>query len=185
MVPGGLWCSADVTGVLTALIAVIGTLLGVVTTHVFQRRAAERDQLVAARQQLRTERLAAYSDFVAAVTEYRRGQQDRWHRRHENPDGAAAAEARFEAFRLRGVALQALSRVQLVAVGERIVEAARHAYECTTDVHKAPDKAELRQYVSKAGEALDAFIRAAASEVSAVPTLRLVERTASGRDALG
>lgn len=51
-------------GVLPALIAVLGTLIGVAMTHLFQHRAAVHDQLFSPRQQLRAEHMAVYSDFA-------------------------------------------------------------------------------------------------------------------------
>ncbi|MFD3731003.1 hypothetical protein [Streptomyces sp. NPDC058632] len=152
-------------GVLSALIAVLGTLLGVAVTHLFQRRAAARDQMVAAQRQLRTERMTVYSDFAGTVTEFRRGQHDRWHRRDEDPDGPACLEARVEAYRLRGVALHALFRVQLIASSQTVIDAARHAYELTAGVHKASDRTELSALGNRARDALEHFVKLASSDV--------------------
>ncbi|MDT0318484.1 hypothetical protein [Streptomyces millisiae] len=152
-------------GVLSALIAVFGTLLGVALTQRSQRQATARDQAFAARQQLRSERMAVYSDFAGAVTEFRRGQQDRWHRRDEDPEGPAAHETRIEAYRLRGVALHALFRVQLIASGPPLVDAARQAYELTSGTHKASDKTELSALSDRAREALEHFVRLASADV--------------------
>ncbi|TDC21344.1 hypothetical protein E1265_18285 [Streptomyces sp. 8K308] len=152
-------------GVLSALIAVLGTLLGVALTQRSQRQATARDQAFATQQQLRAERMAVYSDFAGAVTEFRRGQQDRWHRRYEDPDGPAHYEARIEAYRLRGVALHALFRVQLIASGQPLVDAARHAYELTSGAHKASDQTELGALCDQAREALEHFVRLASVDV--------------------
>lgn len=54
------------------LIAVVGTLLGASLTYVFQQRSAGRARAVAFTKELRAERLAAYSEFVTAVTVFRR-----------------------------------------------------------------------------------------------------------------
>jgi hypothetical protein len=154
-----------VDGVLSTLIAVIGTLLGAGVTHLFQRRVSARDQVFAAQQQLRSERMAVYSDFAGALTEYRRGQQDRWHRKNEDPDSSACFEARTEAYRLRGVALHALFRVQLIASGQALIGAARDAHEHASNLHKASDKAELSTRGALAREALERFITLASSDV--------------------
>lgn len=152
-------------GVLSTLIAVIGTLLGVGVTHLFQRRASARDKVFAAQQQLRSDRMAVYSDFAGALTEYRRGQLDRWHRKSEDPDSSACFEARTEAYRLRGVALHAMFRVQLIASGQTLVDAARDAYAHASNLHKASDKTELSTLGTQAREALEHFITLASSDV--------------------
>ncbi|MFJ9567106.1 hypothetical protein ACIRQQ_44620 [Streptomyces fuscichromogenes] len=152
-------------GLLSTLIAVLGTLLGVAMTYVFQRRSAASERLFTAQQQLRSERMSVYSDFAGAVTEFRRGQQDRWHRKNEDPDSPARFEARVEAYRLRGLALHALFRVQLIASGQGVVDAARHAYAVTDRVHSAADKAELGAVGAQARDALEEFVRLAASDV--------------------
>ncbi|MBM9503677.1 hypothetical protein ITX44_03845 [Streptomyces sp. KK5PA1] len=152
-------------GTLSTLIAVLGTLLGATLTYLFQRSETRSSRQFAAQQQLRSERMAVYSDFAGAVTEFRRGQHDRWHRKHEDPAGQAAFEARVEAYRLRGVALHALFRVELIASGPTLVEAAHHAYDLTSGVHKAADKTELSARGEQAREALQQFVRLAASEI--------------------
>ncbi|MBH5336989.1 hypothetical protein IHE55_20365 [Streptomyces pactum] len=150
---------------LSTLIAVAGTLLGAVATHVFQRKADRRAQSFAAQQQLRAERMAVYSDFAGAVTEFRRGQQDRWHRRNEDPHGDAAFEARVEAHRLRGLALQALFRVQLISSSQRITDAAEHVYELTSDIHEAANRNELSAKGAEARQELANFVQLAARDV--------------------
>ncbi|MFD0317293.1 hypothetical protein [Streptomyces flavalbus] len=152
-------------GVLSALIAVLGTLLGVAVSHLFQQRSAAREQVFMAQQQLRGERMAVYSDFAGALTEFRRGQHDRWHRRDEDPDGDAHFEARVEAYRLRGVALHALFRVQLIASGPVVVDAAKNAYDMANVVHKAGDRGELSALGARAREALEEFVRVASGDV--------------------
>ncbi|MDT0341485.1 hypothetical protein [Streptomyces litchfieldiae] len=143
----------------------LGTLLGAVVTHTFQRAAARRSESFAAGQQLRAERMGVYSEFAGAVTEFRRGQQDRWHRRHEDPDGTVAFDARVESYRLRGVALQTLFRVRLVASGQPLTDAAERAYELTGAVHRAADHVELKVAAQQAREALEEFIAIAASDI--------------------
>lgn len=145
--------------------AVLGTLLGVVVTHLFQRASAREAQSFAARQQLRSERMTVYSDFAGAVTEFRRGQHDRWHRKEEDPNSTACFEARLEAYRLRGVALHSLFRVQLIASSQVLFDAAQHAYELTSRVHHASTKAELSELGEQARQALERFISTASSDI--------------------
>jgi hypothetical protein len=152
------------TAVLTSLTAILGTLLGALATHVFQRSANRQARDFAARQQLRADRMAAYSDFAGAIAEYRRGQLDRWHRRHEDPESPAAFDARAESYRLRAAAQHALFRVELVAGDTHLIEAARQAYELTVDVHKAPARDALGPAGDRARQALHAFVTLAAAD---------------------
>jgi hypothetical protein len=109
--------------------------------------------------------MSVYSDFAGALTEFRRGQQDRWYRRHEDPDGPAFIEARTEAYRLRGIALHALFRVQLIASARTLVDAAQEAYALTSTVHKAVDKTEAQALATQAREVVEQFIKLASSDV--------------------
>ncbi|MEU1815026.1 hypothetical protein ABZ543_07495 [Streptomyces roseifaciens] len=61
----------------TSVVAVMGTLLGSVVTHTFQRIASRRSELFTRSEALRQERMATYSAFAAAVEGYRHGQADR------------------------------------------------------------------------------------------------------------
>ncbi|GGY02660.1 hypothetical protein GCM10010324_57050 [Streptomyces hiroshimensis] len=90
----------------------MGTLLGSVVTHTFQRLASRRSELFTRSEALRQERIATYSAFAAAVEDYRRGQADRWYRKREDPDGDAFVTARDEAHRLRTAAF--VSRASLL-----------------------------------------------------------------------
>ncbi|MEU7584345.1 hypothetical protein AB0B50_42960 [Streptomyces sp. NPDC041068] len=134
-------------------------------THLFQRRAAARDQVFAAQQQLRVERMAVYSDFAGAETEFRRGQHDRWYRAFEDPDSPACFEARMEAYRLRSRALHALFRVQLVASSQAMIDAARHAHHVTARVHTASGETELDALGAQARDAVEHFVKLASSDV--------------------
>ncbi|MFJ8699169.1 hypothetical protein [Streptomyces ardesiacus] len=150
---------------ISALIAIADTLLGSAVTHAFQRKASAQDHLFAAQQQIRSDRMTVYSDFAGALTEFRRGQQDRWHRWNEDPDGSAFIEARTEAYRLRGIALHALFRVQLIASARTLIDTAQDAYALTSTLHKASDKTELSAVGTQAREVLEQFIKLASSDV--------------------
>ncbi|MBT2366676.1 hypothetical protein J7E88_15490 [Streptomyces sp. ISL-10] len=149
----------------TAVIAVIGTLLGSVATHLFQRQTAERSAALTRAEQLRQERISAYSAFAGALVDYRRGQNDRWHRALEAPGSAAAEEARIDSYRLRSSAHQALIRVQLVCDDPQALELAAAAFEVTNCMHEAPDESDRAQRSEQARETLSEFIGAAAPGV--------------------
>ncbi|GAA2634171.1 hypothetical protein GCM10009863_58090 [Streptomyces axinellae] len=149
------------------MVAVGGTLLGAVVTHVFQRLAARRGEQFARSEALRQERIAAYSSFAATVEEYRHGQAARWYRKQEAPDGPggrggpsdeAFLAARDGAHHLRTVTRQALYRVKLLTDDRMVVLAAERAYRCTRDISTAQSRTEHKTLDSDARRAIEAFI---------------------------
>ncbi|GAA2048460.1 hypothetical protein N0X72_16870 [Streptomyces carpaticus] len=138
----------------TSVVAVAGTLLGSLSTHLFQRRATRS-------QTLRQERLVAYSAFAATLEEYRHGQNTRWHQRNE-PDRTAA---RDEAHRLRTSARQALHRVELLTDDPALTELARNAYRSTWSISTAVEPDEHRERDGASRQAIEAFVTAAARHV--------------------
>jgi hypothetical protein len=154
------------TASLSTLVAVLGTSLGSVVTHLFQRNSAEQMRIFTADQQLRSERLAVHSDFAGAVTEFRRGQYDRWQRSREDPQSTASDEARTESYRLRGGALHALFRVQFMARSSQVTNAARVAYEKTPTVHKASDS----DHLSANGNAARGLVTASSADLGHRPS---------------
>ncbi|MDH2387443.1 hypothetical protein QCN29_01300 [Streptomyces sp. HNM0663] len=152
-------------GALSALIAVFGTVLGSTVAYLFQRKTAARNEGFAHRQQLRAERMAVYSDFAGAVTEYRRSQYDRWHRTDEDPQGPAAAEARRESYRLKGAAQHAMFRVRLIAGSTAVAEAACAALDAASGMHEASGRTRVRDSGDEAREAVEHFISVASHDV--------------------
>ncbi|WP_438293308.1 hypothetical protein [Streptomyces sp. HUAS TT7] len=149
----------------TSAVAVVGTLLGGVVTHVLQGRAARQSELFTRGESLRQERIAAYSSFASAVEDFRRGQADRWYRKQEDPDGEAHVVASAEAHRLRAVARQALYRVKLLAGDRGLVDAGEHALQCTRDVSNALDPEQRGQLDDAAKAAIEQFIELAAQRI--------------------
>ncbi|MFF3906180.1 hypothetical protein ACFYZJ_09225 [Streptomyces sp. NPDC001848] len=142
----------------TSVVAVAGTLLGSVITHVFQRLAARRTEQFTRSEALRQERIATYSGFAAAVEDYRRGQADRWYRKREDPDGEAFRAARDQAHRLRTAARQALYRVKLLTDERAVVLAAEHAYHCTRELSNARDRGDRDARDTQAKQAIEEFV---------------------------
>ncbi|AEW99640.1 hypothetical protein [Streptantibioticus cattleyicolor] len=138
--------------------AVVGTLLGSVITHTFQRLASKRNEQFTRSEALRQERIATYSAFAAAMEDYRRGQADRWYRKQEDPDGEAFVTARDEAHRLRTVARQALYRVKLLTDDRQAVLAAEQAYHRTRDMSNARDQTGWTTRDAEAKRAIEAFV---------------------------
>jgi hypothetical protein len=109
--------------------------------------------------------MSAYGAYSTALTEFKRGQLDWYNRRKEDPDSEMTLAARVESYRLRGMALAALSQVQLVAADPALIVTANRAYELTRPVHYAQDPADLDERSDRAREAVDSFIALAAAEV--------------------
>jgi hypothetical protein len=127
--------------VLSGTIAVVGTLLGSLVTYIFQRRSAERARQIARGEQLRQERLAAYSDLAGAVIDLRRAAIDRWHREQEDPTGKAYSAARGEYYRLYTVARTAHIRLRLLSADTELIDHGHRAVKIASDIHDA--KTEL------------------------------------------
>ncbi|MFB7373136.1 hypothetical protein ACFC0D_25185 [Streptomyces sp. NPDC056222] len=149
----------------TALIAVVGTLLGVVATHWFQGRATERTAILARTEQLRQERIAAYSAFAGAIVDYRRSQNDRWFRAAQDAGSEEAEESRYASYRQRTATRQALFRVQLVCDDADTRQLAESAFEMTNCMHEATGEEDRAHRSHRAKEILDQFIAAAAPGV--------------------
>ncbi|QKG22665.1 hypothetical protein ACTIVE_4306 [Actinomadura verrucosospora] len=149
----------------TSLVAVAGTLLGSLMTHLFQRRNTERAELLTRERQWREERLAAYGAFAGAVVDYRRAQTGRVFGRLEEPNGTAHLEARAESHRLRSAAEHELFRVRLVSDDPELTRCAEQALELTAVVHYADTKEQVRERGGRAEQALDKFITAASVKV--------------------
>jgi hypothetical protein len=122
--------------------------------------------------QLWAERMNVYSSFGGALTEARRGEYAWWNRSNDEPDSPACVDARIEAYRLRGLAVHALFRVQLVASNPAMVEVARHAYELTRGIHNATTQTELWIAGDRARERLDQFLMLASLDIQGNDTLK-------------
>jgi hypothetical protein len=151
------------SGALTSLIAVAGTLLGSVATYVFQRSTAGRAERFTRDERLRQERLAAYSAFAEAVMEYRHEQLTQWLRRHgelTEPSSAAAEQGRQ-----RATAWQARYRVQLLTDDPELIELADEAIDAIAGIHRSQDPADLEQHGKDTRQRVERFIRAASADI--------------------
>jgi hypothetical protein len=152
---------SDMTSIVSAIIAVVGTLLGATTTYVFQRIDAIRKDRIARNERFRQERLAVYTELAAAVTDLRRAAHDRWHRHQEDPDGPAFAAARDHYYRVYAVARNVQLKLRLLADDTDLVEVAQQAWERAAEIKDADEEQERRWKGEQAKQALDAFILAA------------------------
>jgi hypothetical protein len=152
-------------GILTAVVAVAGTLLGSAVTYWFQRKASERAESFSFQQQLRGERVIAYSDFAGAISAFSIGQDHRWFRVREDPDSHASFDARIERDKLGSNAYHALTRVQLLANDTDLINAADKAYRLTSDLHRASSKEDLQSWATMSSKSLQDFIMIASKDV--------------------
>jgi len=140
-----MWLGSFVV-IVTSIVAVVGTLLGAVVTHYFQRRNRADAEHFERSERLRQERLSAYTTFGGALVNLRRAHMDRWYATNDQRDGADTEALRYETYRLYTTAQEALFRVQLVTEPGELVDLGRAAIEATADlkpnlVHKDFDAA--------------------------------------------
>ncbi|NDU74572.1 hypothetical protein GWI34_18320 [Actinomadura sp. DSM 109109] len=143
---------------ITSLIAVAGTLLGVLTTQLFQRNTTKRAELFAQRQRIHEERLATLSAFARAATEYRRTQYDRWHRQDDSPDSPEHLAAKEASYQNRSAASLELFRLQMLITDETLLDSAEATYDLTARIQDASTEEELKSFGESAKGALQEFV---------------------------
>lgn len=131
------------SAVLVSLIAVAGTLLGSLSTYLFQRRTALHAETVARNERLRQDRLAACGTFAAAVTEVKRAVITAWFRRDVQDD--KWLDAMTEADRFGAAAEGAYIRMQLLTDDPNLVHLADALSGQIAVVRAAADKTELER----------------------------------------
>ena len=75
---GSTWSTSSVNALLAGLIGIAATLLGSLTTYLFQSRTAERARSFERDERLRYEQVNACSAFASAITELKRGLITLW-----------------------------------------------------------------------------------------------------------
>jgi hypothetical protein len=147
------------SAVLVSLIAVVGTLLGSLSTYLFQRRTAMHAETVARKERLRQDRLAACGTFAAAITEVKRAVITAWFRRKERGDEWRAAMT--EADRMGAAAEGARIRMSLLTDDPDLHRSADAVSAQITVLREAADKADLEGREAEFAAAREAFIAAA------------------------
>ncbi|SDH78807.1 hypothetical protein [Nonomuraea jiangxiensis] len=150
---------------ITGIIAVLGTLLGVTVTYVFQARTAKQAHQTAREERLWQERLTTYSTFAGALTDFRNSQNDRWQHERQDPRSQALTAAQDESRRNRAEATSALFRLRLLANGT-LSELASAALKLTEEIPQAADEYDRRDRERKARHALANFTEAAAAQIT-------------------
>jgi hypothetical protein len=153
------------SGALTSLVAVVGTLLGSALTYFFQRRSVGRAEQFARDERLRRDRVSAYSTFAEAVMEYRHEELQVWLHRRGELTHPLPERFEVEQGRLRSLAVRARYRVQLLAEEPRLIELADQSLHAVADIHHAKDATELMEHGERTEQRVEHFIRAAAAEV--------------------
>lgn len=148
-----MWSTHPVSAVYASLIAVFGTLLGSVSTYLFQQRTAVRAEVSACEERLRQERLAACGAFATAVTELKRGVVAAWLRRSDPGEHRLALA---EADRLGAFAEAA--RFRLLLVSGRPEPLAGAAFAHMDTLGSAAGLAELKAAEADFEAAVSAFI---------------------------
>jgi len=163
-----MWSADHVDSIIASLAAITGVALGSVLTYLFQVRNTRQIQEFAREQQFRQERLAAYSEFAGVVTDFRRSENDRWHREQEDPQGELFISARDESYQLRAKATAAMCRVQLLQLvggDATLSQLAQNALDAATKIHEAIDEEDRAARGGKARLAVQDFLMAASGLV--------------------
>jgi hypothetical protein len=161
--------------VLTGLFGVAGTLLGAVTTYLFQSRAAKRLQAVERDERRRREQLDAYAGFAAAVTELKGGLDTLRFQSQHDRGGEEAREAHAKCDRLGAATETARFRVQLVCGDPELVNLADAAFQAATGLASPSSLKELHAAEGQFEAAVRAFIGTAAERLPAA-SVRPVRR---------
>ncbi|MBV2356435.1 hypothetical protein KUM39_18970 [Streptomyces sp. J2-1] len=119
----------DMSGVIAAAIAVIGTLFGAVVAHRYQEKSAARSADRADRERRHQRLFDACADFIALAEDYRRAQYDRWTSQHAQPDSEGALSARAESYRLHVEVRSSIFRLRLIALSAPAQRLAEQAAE--------------------------------------------------------
>jgi hypothetical protein len=147
------------SAVLVSLIAVAGTLLGSLSTYLFQRRTAIHSERVARDERLRQDRLAACGAFAAAITEVKRAAITAWFRRNDRDDEWRAAMT--EADRMGAAAEAAHLRLSLLTDDAELHQAANAVSARIAALRTADNKADLEDREAEFTTAREIFIASA------------------------
>lgn len=152
---------------LTALLAVAGTLLGSIVTGTFQHLSAGRAERAAAAEQLRRERLEAVTALAAAGSDHRRALRMRGLARLRDADEAELEELRARSHATRSAITRPLVTLRLLVPDPRVHATAQEMVVATYDMVDAAGSAEELDAAQEAARAAhDRFVEAAAAYFS-------------------
>lgn len=150
--------------------AVVGVLLGSVSTLVVQTVMARRAETFAVGEKLRQQRMEAYCALADEAMEARRTQINRWYQRRDAGAGTAEyAKAKDESYRGRAAARRQRYKVQLVADDDRLIRKADLLIESMGPIHKAETEAEMERLAEHTVELIEDFVKSASAQLRADP----------------
>ena len=150
---------------MTSVVAVVGTLLGSLATHYFQRRNRADAERFERNERLRQERVSAYTTYGGALVSLRRAQIDRWYAIHERRDNADPDAIRYETYRFRTEALEAMFRVQLVTESRELITVAQQAIDSVDRVSVRTPADEFKEARDVSRQDIFTFVEAARKHV--------------------
>lgn len=151
--------------IVTSVVAVVGTLLGSLATHYFQRRNRADAERFERNERLRQERVSAYTTYGGALVSLRRAQIDRWYAVHEERQSADPDAIRYETYRLRTNALEAMFRVQLVTESRELIELAQHAIDSVDRLTLRTPAEDFKDARDVSRQGIFSFVEAAREHV--------------------
>lgn len=150
--------------IVTSVVAVVGTLLGSLATHYFQRRNRADAERFERNERLRQERVIAYTAFGGSLVSLRRANVDRWFAIHDQRDGDPGS-LRYETYRLRTSALEALFRVQLVTESKELIALGQQAIDEVDRLKPKLPAEELTDVRDASRQSIFSFVEAARKHV--------------------
>ena len=150
---------------MTSVVAVVGTLLGSLATHYFQRRNRADAERFERSERLRQERVSAYTAFGGALVNLRRTSKDRWYAIHDQRDGADPELLRYETYRLYTTAQEALFRVQLITESGELIELGKQALKDADRIKPDLAREEFARLRDTSRQSVFGFMEAARKHV--------------------
>ena len=144
-----------------AIIAVMGTLLGSITTHLLQRRMAAEQATSLRDERLRQEQLAACSAFAGTLTELKRALITLWYCRRGSGRPEEKRAAWVEADRLGAAAEAARFRMLILLDEPSLVALADVAFASLDDIKEVPERGDLVAVEERFAQAVQTYIAAA------------------------
>jgi hypothetical protein len=151
--------------IVTSIVAVVGTLLGSLATHYFQRRNRADAERFERDERLRQERVSAYTTYGGALVSLRRALIDRWYAVHEERGSVDPDAIRYETYRLRTAALEAMFRVQLVTGSPQLIGLAQHAIDSVDLLTLRTPAEDFKDARDVSRQAIFDFVEAARTHV--------------------
>jgi hypothetical protein len=154
---------------LTAILAVVGTLLGTAVAALFHDRSARRAEAVQRRERARTQILEAVSRLAGAVSDHRRAMYLRTEAALSGAPQESVDRLRVDSHNTRSQVAQPLTALRLLVTDEAVRAAAHVMIVATFAMRRAGDSWEaLSAARVNAVEAHDAFVDAAARHLQAI-----------------